>query len=605
MSLPIDDRKLILGASNSVSSITETSSSTPSRSGLGRGRQTFARNRDKHKVMFMDQQSDDATTSTELTTDSTNDDLVDDIMGQFDVDFDTLCIHVAERKHEELKAEGKHPHHRPTKRTANPVVAPPGDVRRLLGNKVKTIGGTPYKVKRAGTTPAPTDVDIDGVVYSVKMADCVYRVSINNHSEATGALIDRGANGGIAGNDYQVIEVNDQPHQYVNVEGIDGHVMERRRLVTAGAVTHSNRGTVILIMHQYAHSGKGHCIHSSPQLEWNGVDVDDKSARVGGKQRLVTFDGFSIPINIRRGLPYIDMQPHTDHEWEELPHVLLTEDPKLWDPMHMDHEQGDDPAWYEQQDDPPLLNSDFDLCGDYRHRIVYKSDLTSDAYTPTGRILVHGDDVFFDTQGDEAFVDAHSNEHDDTDVDIEVATDRCVFRANAHHYVCSANTDPDVDTCPSHHGPRKVLEAPRDYDALRPRFTWLPTDIIKKTFKVTTQYARMPLNTILCKCFKSPNPVVNVQRCDELVAMDTIQSDVPAIDGGEKYAQIFVGMKSLVTDVHGMKSPAQFPGILTDEIITRGAPTKLISDSARVETSKEVHGMLCTYGISSWQSEPH
>jgi hypothetical protein len=115
----------------------------------------------------------------------------------------------------------------------------------------------------------------------------------------------------------------------------------------------------------------------------------------------------------------------------------------------------------------------------------------------------------------------------------------------------------------------------------------------------------MPLNTILRKHFKSPNPVVNVQQCDELIAMDTIQSDVPAIDGGEKYAQIFVGTKSLITDVHGMKSPAQFPGILTDEIITRSAPTKLISDSTRVETSKEVHGILRTYGISSWQSEPH
>jgi hypothetical protein len=306
-------------------------------------------------------------------------------MGQFDVDFDTLCVHVAERKQEELKAEGKHPHHRPMKKTANPVVAPPGDVRRLLGDKVKTIGGTPYKVKRAGTTPTPTDVDIDGVIYLVKMADCVYRVSTNNHSEATGALIDRGANGGIAGNDCQVIEVNDQPHRYVNVEGIDGHVMERRRLVTAGVVTHSNRGPVILIMHQYAHSRKGHSIHSSPQLEWNGVNVDDKSARVSGKQRLVTFDGFSIPINVRCGLPYIDMHPHTDQEWEELPHVLLTEDAN-WDPTHtcMDHEQGDDPAWYEQQDDPPLLNSDFDLCGDYRHRIVYKSDLTFETYTPTG-----------------------------------------------------------------------------------------------------------------------------------------------------------------------------------------------------------------------------
>jgi hypothetical protein len=98
----------------------------------------------------------------------------------------------------------------------------------------------------------------------------------------------------------------------------------------------------------------------------------------------------------------------------------------------------------------------------------------------------------------------------------------------------------------------------------------------------------MPLNTVLRKCFKSPNPAVNVRRRDEPIATDTIQSDVPAIDGGEKYAQIFVGTKSLVTDVHGMKSPAQFPGILTDEIITRGAPTKLISDSARVETSKEV-----------------
>jgi hypothetical protein len=271
----------------------------------------------------------------------------------------------------------------------------------------------------------------------------------------------------------------------------------------------------------------------------------------------------------------------------------------------MDHEQGDDPAWYEQQDDPPLLNPNFDLCGDYRHRIVSKSNLSSDAYTPTDQILVHDDDVFFDTQGDEACVDTHSNEHDDNDADIEAATDRCVFRANAHRYVCSVTTYPDVHSRPNHHGPRMVAEAPRDYDALRPRFAWLPTDIIKKTFDITTQYAWMPLNTILCKHFKSPNPVVNVRRRDEPMATDTIQSNVPAIDGGEKYAQIFVGTKSLVTDVHGMKSPAQFPGVLTDEIITCGAPTKLISDSAHVETSKEVRGILRTYGISSWQSEPH
>jgi hypothetical protein len=180
-------------------------------------------------------------------------------------------------------------------------------------------------------------------------------------------------------------------------------------------------------------------------------------------------------------------------------------------------------------------------------------------YTPTGRILVHENDVFFDTPGDEAFVDAHSNGHDDTDVDIETATDRCVSWANAHHYVCSANADPDANTRPSHYGPCNKSETPRDYNALRPRFAWLPTDIIKKTFEVTTQYARMPLNTILRKCFKSPNPAVNIRRRDEPIATETIQSDVPAIDVGEKYAQLFIRMKSLVSHVHGMKSPAAIP----------------------------------------------
>jgi hypothetical protein len=111
-------------------------------------------------------------------------------------------------------------------------------------------------------------------------------------------LVNWGANSGIAGSDCCIIEVNDQPQRFVNVEGIDGHVMTKRWLVTAGAVTDMNRGPIILIMNQYAHSGKGHSIHSSPQLEWNQVDVDDKSRQVGRKQRLLTLDGFSIPMNI-------------------------------------------------------------------------------------------------------------------------------------------------------------------------------------------------------------------------------------------------------------------------------------------------------------------
>jgi hypothetical protein len=231
------------------------------------------------------------------------------------------------------------------------------------------VGGVPYQVKTAGTDPLPSDFTFDNVTYSVKTADLnTYRVSSTQHLGVTSALVDRGANGGIAGCDCRVVKVNDQPQRFVNVEGIDGHVMERRHLVTAGAVTKSNRGPVILLMNQYTHSGKGHSIHSSPQLEWNEVNVDDKSTRVGGKQRLLTFDGFSIPINIQRGLPYIDMRLFTDAEWEDLPHVLSTQDAD-WDPRVLGCEYGNDPDWFDIEDDPPLLNPDFDLRGDYRHRI--------------------------------------------------------------------------------------------------------------------------------------------------------------------------------------------------------------------------------------------
>jgi hypothetical protein len=236
-------------------------------------------------------------------------------------------------------------------------------------------------VKKVGSSPALTDINLEGITDAVKMTDLTtYRVSFTRHLGMTGALVDRGANGGIAGSDCHVIKVNDQPQCFVNVEGIDGHVMTKRWLITAGAVTETNRGPDILIMNPYAHSGKGHSIHSSPQLEWNQVDIDDKSRHVWGKQHLLTLDGFSIPVNIRCGLPYIDMRPFKDDKWEgpnSLPHVFLTQDAD-WVPKVLDLEQSENPEWYSNADDPPLLNPDFDIHGDYRHRIAYKVDCYED-----------------------------------------------------------------------------------------------------------------------------------------------------------------------------------------------------------------------------------
>jgi hypothetical protein len=112
--------------------------------------------------------------------------------------------------------------------------------------------------------------------------------------------------------------------------------------------------------------------------------------------------------------------------------------------------------------------------------------------------------------------------------------------------------------------------------------------------------------TILKKHYKSPFPALsNVQRCDESVAMDTVYSDTPAIEGGETCAQIVVGTETLVTDVYGMKTEKQFVNTLEDNIRERGAMSQLLSDRAQVEISARVVGILRALHIGQWQSEPH
>ena len=115
----------------------------------------------------------------------------------------------------------------------------------------------------------------------------------------------------------------------------------------------------------------------------------------------------------------------------------------------------------------------------------------------------------------------------------------------------------------------------------------------------------MPQSEVLRKQYKSPYPWANVVRRDEDVATDTVFSDTPAVDGGETCAQFFSGMKSLVCDIKAMKTVKQFVNTLEDIITDRGAPNRLISDSAAVETSQRVKAILRALFIGAWQSEPH
>ena len=76
-----------------------------------------------------------------------------------------------------------------------------------------------------------------------------------------------------------------------------------------------------------------------------------------------------MPLDIIQGLPYLKMTGHTDKEWGELPHVILT-GAAQWDPRKLDHSMSDRDGWYDsmKQDGDGLADTLFDELGNYRHR---------------------------------------------------------------------------------------------------------------------------------------------------------------------------------------------------------------------------------------------
>jgi hypothetical protein len=179
---------------------------------------------------------------------------------------------------------------------------------------------------------------------SIQMADIAYTVS--THKKATDqSLVDRGANGGVAGKDVRIIF---KTNRTVDIRGIDNHQVTDIDIGTVGGVVQSQKGPVIAVMHQYTLLNKGTSIHSPCQFESYKVTVDDKSVRVGGTQRIQTPDGYTIPLSIMDGLARLDFRPYTDQEWDSLPHVFLT-DEENWDPSVLDHEYSYVEEWSNQR----------------------------------------------------------------------------------------------------------------------------------------------------------------------------------------------------------------------------------------------------------------
>ena len=128
--------------------------------------------------------------------------------------------------------------------------------------------------------------------------------------------------------------------------------------------------------------------------------------------------------------------------------------------------------------------------------------------------------------------------------------------------------------------------------------------MIRQTLLATTQHATNVVRLPLRRHYKSRFPALRVRRLDEDIATDTFFSNTRALDGSI-CAQLFVGRKSMLTDVFGMKTEQQMPGALMDFIRKWGAGTGLFSDNAKAETSNAVRDILRQYNMRDLQSEPH
>jgi len=74
---------------------------------------------------------------------------------------------------------------------------------------------------------------------------------------------------------------------------------------------------------------------------------------------------------MKDGLPYTNLHPYMDDEWDNLPHVVLTGDTD-WDPSILDCDFKDSKTWHDALSEPSLTlpNPCFDEFGKYCKHIL-------------------------------------------------------------------------------------------------------------------------------------------------------------------------------------------------------------------------------------------
>ena len=114
----------------------------------------------------------------------------------------------------------------------------------------------------------------------------VFNITFRVNASATiykfGALVDRGASGGIAGWDMTLV---DQTETFIDLTGLEEHTVRKLRLVHVAFVCESHLGPIICHMPQQAHMPDNKSVMSCLQMEAFGCTVQVSLARSNSEAR--------------------------------------------------------------------------------------------------------------------------------------------------------------------------------------------------------------------------------------------------------------------------------------------------------------------------------
>jgi hypothetical protein len=175
------------------------------------------------------------------------------------------------------------------------------------------------------------------------------------------------------------------------------------------------------------------------------------------------------------------------------------------------------------------LPQDYNAFGDYirANQLLQNGSINFDDF-------VSGE-LFEDAIQDEDLLDPHDADYfefwmSDGDYSHQQTIARCMYASR--EIICDSKElqayELDITKSTIINGMQSRNQTPSDigYKSMQPYFSWITTDLIKGTFKNSTQYGFMPSSDCgnLFKRWKSPNPAMNVFCLQDNLLTDKIST---------------------------------------------------------------------------------